>query len=104
MIKVFGSVPVTEMTDKFGDILQFCSHVSRLMFNEIRRRASNQSTGICNVYIIVSPDESRVYLGFSMVRPPPPSQRFPFGHDISVRPFKFGMWIYMGNATNTIVL
>ena len=38
----------------------------------------------------------------------PPPQRFPFGHDnlksILVRPFKFGMWVYMGNATNTIVL
>ena len=37
--------------------------------------------------------------------PPPP--RFPFGRDnvknILVRPFKFGMWVYMGNATNAIV-
>lgn len=33
------------MTEKFGDILQFCSHVSKLMVTEIRRRASNQSTG-----------------------------------------------------------
>ena len=55
---------------------------------------------------IVSPDESRGYLGFSMVTPPP--QRFPFGRDnlknILVRTFKFGMWVYMGNATNAIVL
>ena len=54
--------------------------------------------------IIVSPDES---LGFSTVMPPPP-QRFPFGRDnlknILVRIFKFGMWVYMGNATNAIVL
>ena len=41
---------------------------------------------------------------------PPPPERFPFGSDnlkyimILVRPFKFGMWVYMGNATNTIVL
>ena len=31
-----------------------------------------------------------------------------YGHDnlknILVRPFKFGMWVYMGNATNAIVL
>ena len=31
-----------------------------------------------------------------------------FGRDnlknILVRPFKFGMWLYMGNATNAIVL
>ena len=58
------------------------------------------------VGVIVSPDESRGYLGFSTVMPP--LQRFPFGCDnlktILVRPFKFGMWVYMGNATNAIVL
>ena len=59
--------------------------------------------------VIVSPDESRGYLGFSTVTlPPPPPQRFPFGRDnlknILVRTFKFGMWVYMGNATNAIVL
>ena len=52
--------------------------------------------------LIVSPDKSQGYLGFSTVTLPP--QRFPFGHDnlknILVRPFKFGMWVYMGNATN----
>ena len=57
--------------------------------------------------IIVSPDESRGYLGFSTVTSPPP-QRFPFGRDklknILVRTFKFGMWVYIGNATNAIVL
>ena len=58
------------------------------------------------VKFIVSPDKSRGYLGFSTVTPPP--QRFPFGRDnlknILVRTFKFGMWVYMGNATNAIVL
>ena len=59
-------------------------------------------------FVIVSPDESREYLGFSTVTVPP-LHRFPFGRDnlkedIFVRPFKFGMWEYMGNATNTIVL
>ena len=59
--------------------------------------------------VIVSPDESRGYLGFSMATPPPlPLQRFSFGHDnlknVLVRTFKFGMWVYMGNATNAIVL
>ena len=58
-------------------------------------------------FIIVSPDESWGYLGFSTVTPPPP-QRFPFGCDnlknILVKPFKFGMWVYMGNARNAIVL
>ena len=36
------------------------------------------------------------------------TERFPFGRDnlknILVRTFKFGMWVYMGNATNAIVL
>ena len=57
------------------------------------------------ISFIVSPDESWGYLGFSTVTPP---QRFPFGRDnlknILVRTFKFGMWVYMGNATNAIVL
>ena len=57
-------------------------------------------------YVIVSPDESRGYLGFSTVTPPP--QRFPFGRDnlknILVRTSKFGMWVYMGSTTNAIVL
>ena len=38
----------------------------------------------------------------------PPPQRFPFGRDnlkkILVRPLKFNMWVYMGNATNAIFL
>ena len=56
--------------------------------------------------IIVSPpDESRGYLGFSTVTLLPP-QRFPFGRNnlknILVRPFKFGMWVYMGNPTNAM--
>ena len=40
-----------------------------------------------------------------MVTPP---QRFPFGRDnlknILVRPFKFGMLVYMGSVMNAIVL
>ena len=61
------------------------------------------SAKMCSPTIFVSPDESRGYLGFSTVTPPPP-QRFPFGCDNLVRPFKFGMWVYFGNATNAIVL
>ena len=64
------------------------------------------SFGYKRMLLIVSPDESRGYFGFSTVTPPP--QRFPFGRDnlknILVRTFKFGMWVYMGNATNAIVL
>ena len=63
---------------------------------------------ITSAYIFVSPDESRGYLGFSTVTLPPQPQRFPFARDnlknILVRTFKFGMWVYMGNATNAIVL
>jgi len=40
------------MMEKFGDILQFCSHLSKLMVTEIRRRASNQSTGLDIVTIV----------------------------------------------------
>ena len=73
------------------------------MANNLRINAINL---ILNC-LVVSPDESRGYLGFSTVTPPPP-QRFPFGRDnlknILVRTFKFGMWVYMGNATNAIVL
>ena len=60
--------------------------------------------------LIVSLDESQGYLGFSMFTPPSPPPRFPFafGRDnlknVLVRPFKLGMWVYMGNATNAIVL
>ena len=68
---------------------------------------SPKSVEIVYFCLIVSPDESRGYLGFSTVTLLPP-QRFPFGRDnlknILVRTFKFGMWVYMGNATNAIVL
>ena len=61
---------------------------------------------ILDLSFVASPDENRGYLGFSTVTLPP--QRFPFGRDnlknILVRPFKFGMWVYMGNAMNAIVL
>jgi hypothetical protein len=45
LFQVFGSCPAGDMLEKFPDVLQFCGHVSRLMVSEIRRRASNQSTG-----------------------------------------------------------
>ncbi|KAK3103345.1 hypothetical protein FSP39_018631 [Pinctada imbricata] len=50
--KVFGEVQSTEMTEKFGDVLQFCSHLSKLMVTEIRRRASNQSTEAASCAIV----------------------------------------------------
>ncbi|XP_039614451.1 WD repeat and FYVE domain-containing protein 3 isoform X3 [Polypterus senegalus] len=42
--RVFGSAPPSTMTEKFSDLLQFTTQVSRLMVTEIRRRASNKST------------------------------------------------------------
>ena len=56
-------------------------------------------------WFIVSRDKSWGYLGFSTVRPPP--QRFPFGCDnlknILVRPFKFGMWVYIYIMPRTLL-
>ena len=42
-------------------------------------------------FLFVSPDESL---------------KIQYGHSAAagVRPFKFGMWVYMGNAKNAIVL
>ncbi|KAJ8380472.1 hypothetical protein SKAU_G00012500 [Synaphobranchus kaupii] len=42
--RVFGNAPSGTMTEKFSDLLQFTTQVSRLMVTEIRRRASNKST------------------------------------------------------------
>ncbi|KAG7271513.1 hypothetical protein CRUP_007502, partial [Coryphaenoides rupestris] len=42
--RVFGNAPPSTMTEKFSDVLQFTTQVSRLMVTEIRRRASNKST------------------------------------------------------------
>ena len=53
--------------------------------------------------------KSAYNLRFSTVTPPPPPQpqRFSFGcnnlKNISVSTFKFGTWVYMGNATKGIV-
>ncbi|XP_041084029.1 WD repeat and FYVE domain-containing protein 3 isoform X2 [Polyodon spathula] len=42
--RVFGNAPSSTMTEKFSDLLQFTTQVSRLMVAEIRRRAPNKST------------------------------------------------------------
>ncbi|KAG5280786.1 hypothetical protein AALO_G00064010 [Alosa alosa] len=42
--RVFGNAPPSSMNEKFSDLLQFTTQVSRLMVTEIRRRASNKST------------------------------------------------------------
>ncbi|KAJ8286942.1 hypothetical protein GJAV_G00045160 [Gymnothorax javanicus] len=42
--RVFGNAPPNTMMEKFSDLLQFTTQVSRLMVTEIRRRASNKST------------------------------------------------------------
>ena len=58
------------------------------------------------VYVIVSPDESRGYLGIQYGHAAAAAE-ISFGRDnlknILVSTFKFGMWVYMGNATNAIV-
>lgn len=57
LLQIFGNVPASSMQEKFNDILQFCSHVSKLMVTEVRRRASNQSTGTCiEALVVVSCD------------------------------------------------
>uniref|UniRef100_A0A1I8H410 PCI domain-containing protein n=1 Tax=Macrostomum lignano TaxID=282301 RepID=A0A1I8H410_9PLAT len=42
--KVYSSLPSSEMSASFPDVGQFCSHASKLMVTEIKKRASNQST------------------------------------------------------------
>lgn len=50
--KVFGQAKPSSMTEKFGDVCQFAAHVSRLMVNEIRRRAANQPNDAASRLII----------------------------------------------------
>lgn len=50
--KVFGQAKPSSMTEKFGDVCQFSAHVSRLMVNEIRRRAANQPRDCASKSII----------------------------------------------------
>ncbi|KAK7077188.1 WD repeat- and FYVE domain-containing protein 4 [Halocaridina rubra] len=50
--KVFGSSPTCDLQEKFGDVLLFTQHVSKLMVTEIRRRASNQSTEAASCAIV----------------------------------------------------
>ncbi|XP_076043582.1 WD repeat and FYVE domain containing 3 bchs isoform X2 [Oratosquilla oratoria] len=50
--KVFGSSSTSDLQEKFGDVLTFTQHVSKLMVTEIRRRASNQSTEAASCAIV----------------------------------------------------
>lgn len=50
--KVFGQAKPSSMTEKFGDVCQFAAHVSRLMVNEIRRRAAGQPNDAASRLII----------------------------------------------------
>lgn len=50
--KVFGQAKPSSMTEKFGDVCQFAGHVSKLMVNEIRRRAANQPNEAASKLII----------------------------------------------------
>ncbi|XP_046392591.1 WD repeat and FYVE domain-containing protein 3 isoform X2 [Ischnura elegans] len=50
--KVFGNSPSSDMVEKFRDLLAFCQQVSLLMVQEIRHRASNQSTEAASCAIV----------------------------------------------------
>lgn len=50
--KVFGHAKPCTMTEKFGDVCQFAAHVSKLMVNEIRRRAAKQTNESASKRII----------------------------------------------------
>jgi len=45
LYQVFENAPPVEMTERFPDILQFSSHTAKLMVSEIKKRATNLSTG-----------------------------------------------------------
>lgn len=49
--KVFANASPQSMREKFGDVLQFATQVSKLMVTEIRRRASDKSTEIASLAI-----------------------------------------------------
>ena len=98
---MYTSREIISCIESEGSPLMFCSIRVFIKLFSITAR-----WGLVSKSLIVSPDESQGYLGFSTVTPPP--QRFPFGRDnlknILVSPFKFGMWVYMGNGTTAIVL
>ncbi|XP_050700499.1 WD repeat and FYVE domain-containing protein 3-like isoform X2 [Eriocheir sinensis] len=50
--KVFGASPSSDLQEKFGEVIMFTQHVSKLMVTEIRRRASNQSTEAASCAIV----------------------------------------------------
>ena len=52
--QVFENSAGHEMMDKFGDVLQFANHVARLFVTEVRRRASDQSTGMFHSKLMMS--------------------------------------------------
>lgn len=44
--QVFESSPPSDMMDRFPEVLQFSSHVSKLLVSEIKKRAQDRSTGV----------------------------------------------------------
>ncbi|KAK7912734.1 hypothetical protein WMY93_012945 [Mugilogobius chulae] len=86
--RVFGNAQPSSMMDKFSDLLQFTTQVSRLMVTEIRRRASNKSTenrGLHDHHVRALHLVKCLYLFFDLPNmveasvgtappPPPPSQ------------------------------
>lgn len=42
-LKVFAGSDVSQMSDRFSDVLQFAGHISKLLVSEIQRRAANKT-------------------------------------------------------------
>ncbi|XP_035514187.1 WD repeat and FYVE domain-containing protein 3 [Morone saxatilis] len=92
--RVFGNAPPSSMTEKFSDLLQFTTQVSRLMVTEIRRRASNKSTEAASRAIVQflevnqSEEASRGWMLLTTInllassgQPPPTQEKTPVqGH------------------------
>ena len=53
-IKAFGDLPnLNNLSDKFGDVLQFAGHTSKLIVLEVQRRAANKSNSQASKDIIL---------------------------------------------------
>lgn len=70
-IKVFSNAKGSEMTERFGDVLQFAAHTSRLMVNEIRRHAVNKSNDNASASImnfLFKGPEDQTQSGWNLLR------------------------------------
>lgn len=68
---VFANAEGSEMTERFGDVLQFAAHTSRLMVNEIRRHAVNKSNDNASTAImsfLVKKPDSHTQSGWNLLQ------------------------------------